>query len=212
MASLMDRTKTNFWRLSMKGLPRGANVTRYYMYEHLKAFGASLPDLSGDVLSISDSTRLCKEFGLNPASIVEADYPEHNLMSLKFPDESFDFVVSDQVLEHVEGNPQLAFDETWRVLRPGGIALHTSVFIYRLHDWGMTGDYWRFSAEGLRLLTGKFSRVLDYGAWGNVKASRLLDTELRYVALPRSKWHPLHRVATENDKDWPIVTWIVVQK
>jgi len=212
MATFLDKTKTNLWRLSMKGLPRGANVTRYFMYEHLRQVGASLPSRDGDVLSISSSTWLCKEFGLNQARIVEANYPDHNLLSLKFPDESFDFVVSDQVLEHVVGDPQQAFDESWRVLRPGGIALHTTVFIYRLHDWGMTGDYWRFSAQGLRMLAGKFSQVLDSGGWGNVKASRLLDTELRWVPLPRAKWHPLHRVAIANDKDWPIVTWIVAQK
>jgi SAM-dependent methyltransferase len=56
-----------------------------------------------------------------------------SLLALNFADESFDFVMCDQVLEHVEGDPQLAFDETWRVLRPGGIAIHTTVFNYSYH-------------------------------------------------------------------------------
>jgi 2-polyprenyl-3-methyl-5-hydroxy-6-metoxy-1,4-benzoquinol methylase len=42
-------------------------------------------------------------------------------------------VVSDQVLEHVVGDPQTAIDETLRVLRPGGIVIHTTCFMNPIH-------------------------------------------------------------------------------
>jgi SAM-dependent methyltransferase len=42
---------------------------------------------------------------------------------LPFADNSFDFVFSDQVLEHVQDH-KLAFSEIHRVLRPGGLSLH----------------------------------------------------------------------------------------
>jgi SAM-dependent methyltransferase len=42
---------------------------------------------------------------------------------LPFDDESFDFVVSSQVLEHVDDH-DVAFREIYRVLEPGGATLH----------------------------------------------------------------------------------------
>jgi hypothetical protein len=35
---------------------------------------------------------------------------------------------------------------------------------------------------------------------------------LRFEGIPHARWHPMHWVATRNDPDWPIVTWIVAQK
>ena len=48
---------------------------------------------------------------------------EGDVTALRYPDESFDVVVSNTVLEHVRDLPA-AFRETRRVLRPGGIAFH----------------------------------------------------------------------------------------
>lgn len=43
-----------------------------------------------------------------------------NLMSLTYPDESFDLVITSDIFEHVR-KPYQAFEEIRRVLRPGGI-------------------------------------------------------------------------------------------
>ena len=45
------------------------------------------------------------------------------LRLLPFADNTFDFVFSDQVLEHVQDH-NLAFAEIARVMKPGGISLH----------------------------------------------------------------------------------------
>jgi SAM-dependent methyltransferase len=180
------------------------------MYERLRKVGIALPKRSGKVLSISHSVNLCDCLGLRPASVTEADYPEHNILSLRFPDESFDFILSDQVLEHVEGNPQRAVDESWRVLRPGGIAVHTTCFINPIH--GARTDFWRFSPAALRLMGRNFGRILDCDGWGNFEAWLLIRNGLRWVGIPHAPWHPLHRIATKNDPEWPIVTWLVAQK
>lgn len=194
----------------MTGLTLGPHVTRFYSYQHLREVAKSFPSLAGDVLSISDSGWLCHTIHLEPTSLVEADYPEHDLLSLRFADKSFDFVVCDMVLEHVEGDPQQAMDEILRVLRPGGIVVLTTVFIYQLH--AAPGDYWRFSPDALRLLARKFSRILDCDCWGNFAATRYLRTDLRFTGIPYVGWHPLHRMAMKNDPTWPIVSWIVAQK
>ena len=197
-------------RLSMTGLRRGPHLTRYAMYRRLEEVGHSFPSRGGRVLTISRSSHLCNLLGLRPESVTEADFPEHNLLSLKFPDESFDFVLSDQVLEHIEGNPQQAIDESWRVLRPGGIAVHTTCFINPVHE--APNDYWRFTPMALRLLTRRFTRIIECDGWGTFEAWLLVRDGMRWDGIPHATWHPLHRIAVRNDPAWPIVTWVVAQK
>ncbi len=51
--------------------------------------------------------------------------------ALPFEDDSFDFIVSDQVFEHVQ-NPEAACAEIARVLRPGGLSIHVFPSKWRL--------------------------------------------------------------------------------
>ena len=194
----------------MQGLSRGPHITRYFMYDYLQNTGKKLPKQKGDVLSISDSSNLIDILGITATSSADANYPEHNLLCLNFPDRSFDFVLSDQVLEHVEGDPQQAIDESWRVLRPGGIAVHTTCFINPIHH--VPKDYWRFTPDALRLLGKNFSRIIDCDGWGNFEAWLFIRDGLRFDGIPHAKWHPLHKLAVRNEPDWPIVTWIILEK
>ena len=63
-----------------------------------------------------------------------------------FEDSSFDSVLSNQVIEHVD-EPKKVVSEMHRVLKPGGYLCVTVPFIGRLH--GMPHDYWRYSISGL---------------------------------------------------------------
>ena len=51
-------------------------------------------------------------------------FPDQDLQALTFPDDSFDLVVTQDVMEHVV-DPDRAFAEIARVLRPDGIHLFT---------------------------------------------------------------------------------------
>ena len=121
------------WRL----LPHGANITRYAMHRALEDLLADETRGAGKkLLAISDSASLAQILGIENADVTEAKYPQHKIADLNsFPNDTFDFVLRDQVLEHIEGNPQLAFDESLRVLKPGGIAVHTTCFIYPIHKF-----------------------------------------------------------------------------
>jgi SAM-dependent methyltransferase len=68
-------------------------------------------------------------------------------------DASYDVVMSFDVFEHVE-RPWDAALEAIRILRPGGLMIHRTLFAYRYHPSPI--DYWRFSAQGLEYL---FSRT-----------------------------------------------------
>ena len=64
-------------------------------------------------------------------------------------DESYDFIFSLDVFEHID-RPWLAGQEIERLLKPGGVAIHSTLFSWRYHPCPI--DYWRFSAEGLKSL------------------------------------------------------------
>ncbi len=204
------RLRKLVWKISLTGLPRGPHLTRYFMYRRLASVGRKLPQRTGRVLSISRSVNLVEVMGLQPTKVVKANYPEHNVLSLRFENDSFDVVLSDQVLEHVEGNPQQAIDECRRVLKPGGIVVHTTCFINPVH--GEPKDFWRFTPDALRLLHQGWTDIVECGGWGNFDAWKVVEDGLRFEGVPHATWHPLHRVATKNDRAWPIVTWIVARK
>ena len=195
----------------MIGLSRGPHITRYYMYDRLHSIASKLPSKNGRVLSISHSEKLANLVALEPSEIVSANYPEHNILSLDFENDSFDYVLSDQVLEHIEGNPQQAIDESYRVLRLGGIAIHTTCFIMPAH--GAPKDFWRFTPDALSLLHSNWSEVIEVGGWGNLQVWSVINEDyIRFVGVPHAQWHPLHKLAVKNDPKWPIVTWIVAKK
>lgn len=194
---------------SLKGSKRGHHITRYSMYRHLTQILRS-EVRGGKILSISHSGSLHQFFDLKHSEIVEANYPEFNILNLPFAEGEFDYVLSDQVLEHIEGNPQEAIDETFRVLKPGGIAVHTTCFINPIHNY--PGDYWRFTPDALKLLCRKFDKIIDVGGWGNRYVWIIDWLDLRYEGIPERPQHPLYKLATFNEPEWPIVTWIVAQK
>lgn len=69
-----------------------------------------------------------------------------------FSDESFDSVLSNQVLEHIDDTDKV-ISELFRILKQGGHLCLTVPFISRLH--GVPNDYWRFSRYGLEYLLKK---------------------------------------------------------
>ncbi|MBS0547877.1 MAG: methyltransferase domain-containing protein [Proteobacteria bacterium] len=208
--NLYRKLRNIAWRASVKPFDRGPHLSRYYMYNRLKEVGRTLPNRTGRVLSISRSANVCEILELNPSEIVEADYPEHNMLSLKFPDESFDYVISDQVLEHVEGPPHAAVEESRRVLKPGGVAIHTTCFINPIHE--APADYWRFSPFALKHLHRNWSETIEVGGWGNFDIWIAELDGVRYTSVPHAKWHPFHKLAMKNDPNWPIVTWVIARK
>lgn len=69
------------------------------------------------------------------------------------PDASYDVVLCTEVLEHLHA-PARAIAEFHRVLRPGGVLLLTTRFVFPLHD--VPGDYFRYTKYGLRHLLQAF--------------------------------------------------------
>lgn len=149
-------------------------------------------------------------FDQERSAVVKADFPEHDILNLRFDDNRFDYALSDQVIEHIEGNPQQAIDESLRVVRPGGWIVHTTCFMNPIHL--VPSDLWRYAPDALEYLCRGASRIVDVGGWGNPLVPPLLALGIRWVGVPHASWHPLHKVATWNRPGWPMTVWIVAEK
>jgi SAM-dependent methyltransferase len=197
------------WLLMMR--MHRTHLTRYAMYQALAtAVGDGPGSVPRRVLSISHSEPLCDVVGWTDVDIVPADFPDVSLLDLPYPDGSFDALVSDQVLEHVEGNPQVAIDESARVLAPGGTMIHTTCFMNPRHD---AKDMWRFTPDALELLARNAGLdILAVDGWGNFSSVLACKIGFRNLPIPDAAWNPVHKLATRTHPDWMISTWLVARK
>jgi SAM-dependent methyltransferase len=195
-------------RMMTLGLRCGPHLSRYAMYARLVQHQTKA--VRGRALSISGSQSLCRLLGFVDGQIDDASYPAANILALPYPDDTFDLVASDQVLEHIEGDPQRAVDECFRVLKPGGLAVHTTCLLQPIH--AAPGDYWRFTPDGLAFLSRGRADVIEADGWGNVVFQLAAALGMRMLPVPHARWHPWHWIATHNMKNWPVVTWVVARK
>jgi len=167
--------------------------------------------MRGKILGISGIRNFYPLIDMKNSELIETQYPEIDAQNLPFPNDTFDFVISDQVIEHLE-NPQKAIDESYRVLKKGGTAIHTTVFIYRMH-YGPK-DFYRFSPDALCYLHRDFSEIIQCEGWGNHIAVLLclLSDKFCFINIPETRWSVWRLLATHNNKKYPLVAWVVARK
>lgn len=142
--------------------------------------------------------------------ISRAVYPDMDCQRLsKVADDTYDVVYSHQVIEHVP-KPWLAGKELVRVLKPGGLGLHTTCAYNPRHGPPAFNDYYRFLPDGLvELFDGV--EVLVKAGWGNRDAILYnLSINDGHGVLGGRRFHPA--IGQKNDEDHPWVTWIIFRK
>jgi SAM-dependent methyltransferase len=87
-----------------------------------------------------------------------------DLHNINLPSESVGTVISCDTLEHVEF-PRKALTEIYRILKPNGVLIITSVMLYNIHN--APNDYWRFTPEGFKSLLSQFQS--SYVDWNGKK-------------------------------------------
>lgn len=99
------------------------------------------------------------------------------------PAESFDCVLSSQVLEHV-ADPALYLDEARRLLRPGGSLVLSTHGIWHYHP--DPTDFWRWTHEGLQLQIRRagFEIVLVQSVFGPESTALQLWQDSTFERLP----------------------------
>lgn len=75
----------------------------------------------------------------------------------EIPNDSYDIVYSNNVFEHLK-QPWKAAEEISRILKPGGLALHITVFSWRYHP--VPVDMFRYSSDGLRYLFERTGKII----------------------------------------------------
>lgn len=111
----------------------------------------------------------------------QSTFIQANIPPLKdLPDNTFDFIVTFQVIEHIQ-NDDLFVKEAHRVLKPGGTMLLTTVN----RVFSLTRNPWHvreYTADELKkLLTRHFSQVTTRGIHGNGKVMEYYEQNKKSV-------------------------------
>jgi SAM-dependent methyltransferase len=130
---------------------------------------------------------------------VSLNYPQFDICD-PTPQDTFDVVICEQVLEHVV-DPFGAAENLRALCKPGGHVVVTTPFLVRVHELPMFGmrDYWRFTPRGMTVLLERAGlEVVDVGSWGNRVG--VWANLSRWSA--RRPWHPMG-----NNPDTPLQVW-----
>lgn len=147
-------------------------------------------------------------------AITEARWPEFDAQRLhQVPDGSYDLVFSHQVLEHIP-KPWKAAAELVRVMRPGGLAIHTTCAANPRHGPPAFNDYYRFLPDGLEQLFDTDHGAVEVAvkaSWGNRQAllyNHAIDDGHGVLGGRRF----VRAVGEPNEENFPWATWIIFRK
>jgi len=165
--------------------------------------------LKGKILMISEGNEhsIRNMFPVS-SEFTPTSFPQTNIMKLsKFKSNTYDVVVTDQVLEHVP-NPFVAVSEIYRVLKKEGICISTSCSFNPIHD---SVDYFRYTKDGFREIHSIFKKILLLETWGNRQAIGNYSLH-GYKSFDVRKRQNDLIMATSNDPVWPWSVWCVAKK
>lgn len=194
--------------------------TRYYMYNRIQEFFNKYNHKLGKCLLIGDSIKgvgddkvLIKNTAIvdmlpEQSVVLAPTYPDVDIHEMPYKDNSFDYVIADQVLEHVR-YPWIAVEEAKRVLKSGGWLILTTCLMNYVH--GVPEDYFRFTPDGIRVLCEGFSIIEQAEGYGNPNfITKIMNNKYQTPVVPESKL--ANEVTSNNDHTNLYLVWIIAQK
>lgn len=193
--------------------------SRYGMYTGIENFIKSKKLLPGKCLLIGDSLKGKgnSKLKIRNAAITNMlpkgttidapTYPDVDIHKMPYKNDTFDYVIADQVLEHVR-KPWIGVEEVRRVLKPGGLTILTSALIFPVH--GVPHDYWRFTPDGLRVLCENFSKIHRSQGTGNLNF--VMDVLNKRGGRQVTRNTDLEKRAVACDNKHLVSVWIIAEK
>lgn len=147
------------------------NSSRYRLQQANAAFAALVPN-GALVLDAGSGDAPYKSL-FQHAQYESADFERVNktyapstyvcdLKSIPVEDCHFDFIIFNQVMEHLS-EPQLVLAELYRVLKIGGKIIYTGPLFYEEHE--QPYDFYRYTQFGLRHLFNSAGFVIERLDW-----------------------------------------------
>lgn len=191
----------------ISGAPANSHLIRFHMYRAIEKIVRKLSP-TGIGLTIADWRPII--FTMMPeVTFYNLRYPEHDIQHMdKIPDNSVDVFYSEMILEHIE-DPQAAIDESYRILKPGGVAIHTTVFLMPYHPSPI--DLLRFSPAQLERMCHSFSEIHTGGA-GNWRAMAALLMRLTRFPVKYPRGNLLSTLLKGFNPKYMIYTFVVARK
>lgn len=145
----------------LKTLLRNFGLTDKYTRKRLASFTAkyATSERTLDIGSAGAGEHLdhfpnTETLDLQKTAGVDFEGDVHDLRD--FGDNEYASITCFEVLEHLH-SPHLAISELFRVLKPGGVLLVSTRFIFPVH--AEPNDYYRFTEHGLRHLFSDFEII-----------------------------------------------------
>ena len=187
--------------------PAKSHLIRFHMYREIEAVLKKM-NPSGIGLTIADWEPIINTM-MPDVKFYNLRYPDYDIQDMKgIPDNSVDVFYSEMVIEHIP-TPQKAIDETYRILKPGGIGIHTTVFIMPYHPSPI--DLWRFSPELLKMMHKDFSEV-HTGGWGNWRGLAALLMRLTRMKVTYPTGNLLSGLIRGKNEKYMITTYAIARK
>ncbi len=165
-----------------------------------------------NALSIDDNPMLekilCRKW---PAmEITKTSHPQYDAQNFhQFVDETFDIVFSNRFLERIP-KPWLAAKEMNRVLKKGGIGIHTACAFIPREENSSYKDYYRFLPDGLAELFEGVN-VWTKESWGN-KQAIIYNLTIDDGPEQLGGRSFVETLGNKNDGNYPLYSWIIFQK
>lgn len=199
---------------------RRYKFSRYGMYTHIENFLKTKKLKPGKCLLIGDSLKgkgddsiIIKNTAIidmlpNGCQIDAPVYPDVDIQNMPYADNTYDYAIADQVLEHVR-KPWIGVEEVRRILKPGGLAILTSVMIFYMH--GVPQDYWRFTPDGLKSLCENYSTIHVCSGTGN-KQFVMNVFHKKNSGRQVTPNTPLELEAMACDNKHLVMVWVIAEK
>jgi SAM-dependent methyltransferase len=205
-----------------------SSIDLYYIRNAiLKAISNVLPDFRGKLLDIGCGKMPYRDYILENSDVIgyigmdieTATAYDKNISpdyywdgaNMPFDDEKFDTAFATEVLEHCP-DPATVLNETYRVLKPGGVFFFTVPFLWNLHE--VPNDEYRYTPFALERLLSEAGfiniQIKATGGW-HASLAQMLGLWVRRSPISKRKkkyfsilLKPLIRFLIKIDKRYPV--------